>query len=572
MSSLIAIVCMVKNEAEKIHDTLLPFIKYGFKNILVNDTGSEDNTCDKIRSLSKDIIIGHSIFSGYSNSRNLTLEMAKETFEEAKFILMIDCEWYVKNLDSLVKFCNDNIDSTDDCFNIKIYIDGVMNLLPCLIRIDSNCKYEGDLHEIFKGKCTMTVPDLRIDVIQTKYGIEKTCKRNIEFDIPYYLSKENRTDEDTFFLAQSYHNVKDYDNAIKYYNELIFDRKKYQYIAHYRIGEIAFLNKIYEMAIEQYLGAILQDHKRCEPYVRLAQILQFSHKYDFAKMALSKDIPTENVLFLESDCYDYYKYLEFAKGCLNVKRYKEGLSVIGKYMENNKELNYEMKTLKELLSRKIVILILTSPGYEEYNKIMESYLSNFDLEFFFYSFSEEYSELKIDGHHIFIPGKETFIPGILQKTIDVFKLFSNYDYILRLNATTFIDLTKVSFGNESLSEEVKLNYDYYGYLNSVSLDENPEYGVTKEFLEKHGSFPFVSGKCIILSKKAVNEFLTSNINYDVMDDISIALSLKSFYTVGNKNSFSEEVNNISVITICSSVEIMQNAVDNFYSDNNYLKE
>ena len=134
MTSIIAIVCMVKNEEEKIYNTLLPFVEYGFENILVNDTGSEDNTCGVIRDLSEKIIIEHSSFENYSKSRNLTLDMSKEAFEGIKFILMIDCEWYVNNLVSLVKFCSDNIDSTDDCFNVEVticLIDLVCNISCC---------------------------------------------------------------------------------------------------------------------------------------------------------------------------------------------------------------------------------------------------------------------------------------------------------------------------------------------------------------------------------------------------------------------------------------------------------
>lgn len=563
MISLLSITCIVKNESEKIVSTLKPFVDKKFKNILVLDTGSTDDTCDKISELSSNILIKHTKFIDFSQSRNKALDLVKETFTDSKFVLMIDCEWYCNNLDNLIYFCLNNIDTQYDQFNIDILIDGnILNSMSCLFRIEGNSKYKGGIHEIAHGIFGGSVPDFRIDVNQTEYGLEKTRKRNLEFDIPYLLTLENRTDEEIFYLAQSYQNIEDYENACVYYHELINKRKNFLYIANYRLGEIFFFNECYDTALLFYYRAIIDSPKRFEPYLRIAQLFNDKVKYEMAKIAYGLSLPDINKIFIDYKGYTYHRYVELIKGCLNIKKYSEGLEVLNSYRIDNKitELTEELTFYESLLKRRIVILILTSPGYEEYNRIMESYLNNFEIEFYFYCYSSQYTEIKIIEHNIYIPGEETFIPGILNKTIDVLKMFQDYDYVIRLNSTTFINLNKLSLGNENFSCKTRNNTDYYGYMNSISLNQNDKYGVTYNFLEKYGSFAFVSGKCIILSKNAIKYYLSNEINMKVMDDISLALSFKDKYKVEHINSFSDSVNSEVIMTICNNIEIMKESI------------
>lgn len=595
MQTNIVITAIVKNESERIQQTLKQFLDEGFKNILILDTGSEDDTCQKITQLSSDIIIGHSEFRNYSHDRNIALDMCKDMFENSDFIFMIDCEWYVPQLQVLKSFCqeNRNLEKKIDCFEVNVLVNGkICNPMKCLFRTKGSSRYEGEIHEIATGYSGGIVPNFTINVIQTEYGLNKTKKRNLEIDIPYYLSKNNRSNSETFFLAQAYHNIKKYDDAIKYYNELT-EKENFQYISCYRIAEINFILGEYEIANIYYFKCFIINNERCEPLIRLSQLCNFGSKYILAKLAYNNGIIPKKSIFVEVDCYNYYRYLELIKSCIVVKKYKEGLDIVKKYCVDNAiritNISQEMFFYKNVLERKIVILILTSPGYEEYNKIMSEYLSKFCIEFYFYSYSECCEEINIIGNNIYIPGKETFIPGILNKTIEVFRLFSHYDYIMRINSTTFIDMIKVNFGIESYDEYLKIrtnvsileetsnestlkrkNFDYYGFLNSASLRENPEYGITKEFLDVNGSIPFVSGKCIILSKKAVNDFLLFDIDRSVMDDISIALSMnKSNYKIDHVNSFNSK-NSINIMTICQNVEIMRECVNNFLFENSFL--
>lgn len=557
MDTLIVITGIVKNESEKVIETFNPFISM-FKNICIVDTGSEDDTIMKISELSKRIKIGHTDFENFSHARNIALMMCREEYVDSKFIFMVDVEWIVDDIDKLIKFCYEKENDDSDYYELNCIIDNeLMIKIGCLIRLNSNCIYEKDLHETPIGKCGGIVPDVIIHVNQSNYGIEKTKNRNINYDIPYYLAKEKLTLLETFFLAQAYHNIKDYENAIKYYSKIAYE-PIYSFLCNYRIGEIKFVTKKYNEAISSYFLAIIGDNDRCESYLRIAQLSQGKIKYDMAKIAYEKCKIINNGPFIDVTIYSYYKYIEMMKSCLAMKQYKEGLNIYQQYLNDRKlrddETPQEIFFYKEKLQRKIVILILTSPGYEKFNEVMKLYLQQFDLEFYFYSFGDV-EDITIIDNNIYIPGKETFIPGILDKTIKVFRMFSDYDYIVRLNSTTFIDLSRVTFGIEDYNEYISNqneNFNYYGYLSSIDLKENEKYGITKEFLSKYGTFPFISGKCIILSKQAVKYFLYHKINNDIMDDISIALSLKNQYPIVHNISIGEN----GILKICDSPECM----------------
>lgn len=562
MSDILGITCIVKNESERVQETLEPFITFGITNILVLDTGSEDDTVNKVRLCSDKIIIEHSEFQGYSKSRNLALEMCKDSFDKSvKFILMIDIEWYAEYINDLVKFCNISKDSDCDIFYINLLLEaGMMNKKACLFRRNGKGHYEKDLHEIAEGKTGGCVPKFQFKIKQTEAGLEKTRVRNVEFDIPFYLSKgDDITYDELFHLAQTYHNIKDYLNAIETYKK-VYEHEKacnpFKYMAAYRIGEIGLVTCKLTVAFIGYTSAYSISPLRCESIFRLAQLSDGLVKYRLLKDCCTITMPTDpKEIFVATEIYNIYRYYELASACHIVGKYKEGKQLLKRVINKITSVHplwNESKELEIKLSKKIVILILNSPGYESYNTVMEKYLKNFEFEFYFYQFSDLYNEITTIGHYIYIPGEETMVPGILDKTIQVFKMFSEYDYIVRLNATSILNFTKVEFIG-----------DYWGYLNSGSLDVNEEFGITVDFLEKVGNLEFISGKCICLSKLAVNILLKSEIDMTIMDDIAISLAMRPHFSINHTNSFSKDLDNINTTLIYTSdSETMELVIDN----------
>ena len=167
---------------------------------------------------------------------------------------------------------------------------------------------------------------------------------------------------------------------------------------------------------------------------------------------------------------------------------------------------------------KILNIVLYSDNEVNYVQMYEAlsgYYKRFsDVTTYFYKYNENISDnIEITGDVINIKGRESYIPGILNKTIDTLLLFKNngeyekYDYIIRSNISSIVNFSL-------LSEQLELNpVEYYGSTNIgyITLDNT--------------NIPFASGTNIIMSKKGYIT-LVDNINLldkSLIDDISIAV-------------------------------------------------
>lgn len=125
---------------------------------------------------------------------------------------------------------------------------------------------------------------------------------------------------------------------------------------------------------------------------------------------------------------------------------------------------------------------------------------------------------------LFLPGEETYMPGILQKTMQVLRVFfpeneeSDFDFVVRSNSSTVINF-KVLL---PLLEQRKDQLYYCGPLIVDSQEVNSKIDPTLSPL------PFVTGTCIILKRNAVKALLKfeSLLNFEILDDPAIALLFK----------------------------------------------
>ena len=167
---------------------------------------------------------------------------------------------------------------------------------------------------------------------------------------------------------------------------------------------------------------------------------------------------------------------------------------------------------------KILNLVLYSDNDEIYVQMYQAlsgYYKGFsDVSTYFYKYNENISgNIEITGDIINIKGRESYTPGILNKTIDAFMLFKNngeyekYDYIIRSNISSIVNFSL-------LSEQLELNpVEYYGSTNIGNI------------MMRKQNVPFASGTNIIMSKKGYMT-LVDNINLlnrAYIDDISIAV-------------------------------------------------
>ena len=165
--------------------------------------------------------------------------------------------------------------------------------------------------------------------------------------------------------------------------------------------------------------------------------------------------------------------------------------------------------------------------YQQMKQITSFYYKSFgeNVKTLYVKYNEN-TEKQIEeiNDELIINGKETWIPGILDKTLDAFdyivskNLLDQYDYCIRTNISTIIDF-------HLLEKELTQNpIKWYGGGKSMELKWRATGMEDDSWL---GTF-FVQGTSIILSKDAV-KFMCANrdkFHKEFIDDVAIAVFVK----------------------------------------------
>lgn len=154
--------------------------------------------------------------------------------------------------------------------------------------------------------------------------------------------------------------------------------------------------------------------------------------------------------------------------------------------------------------------------------ILRRYLSTKNIKYYFYCYRDDIdSDYIFDDDMLYIRGKETFVPGILQKTIKAIEICQKFEfeYLVRSNISTIINF-------DLLTDYLESNYvEYGGGITTLKwLDFNG--GITHN---KYKNTRFVAGSFIIMSKDISNLLVNNknNLDYTIIDDFSISLFLTS---------------------------------------------
>lgn len=197
-----------------------------------------------------------------------------------------------------------------------------------------------------------------------------------------------------------------------------------------------------------------------------------------------------------------------------------------------------------------LILYSHSHEYNEMYKLQSQYLKNIQIPHLFYCFNEEQeNEYSVIDDILYIRGKETYIPGILDKTIKAIKYvkdnYSDIDYIVRQNISTII------LYPELINRIIESDIDFGGPLLYYAYP-NTESGLIGNKYDLYGHLPFISGICMIFSRKAI-EFILAHIpeimEYELVDDLSISyafsliLNEMIFETINGNIGWNTDYNN-----------------------------
>ena len=570
MTSLLVVVIMVKNEQDNIVPTLKPFISAGIKNFLVYDTGSTDNTIPNVKSFFNKYkcrgVIVNDPFIDFASSRNKCLDAGDEKFKDCKFMLMIDAEWYIENPQGLVDFCQQYKDDNLSVYDITV-TNGVSKFSHTrLIRIGGDAFFKDVVHEYMERSKIINIPSTTYLSYRPKANSTERWYRDLSLLLKKYQQSKNFVPNTTpyvwddnkgkrynlllksehekpagidprtvFYLGQTYDCLNIKNEAIKYYLERseIGGYIEEAFMALYRVGKLYEADD-WDKASKYYLAAYEKFPSRVEPLVKLAQHYANPQiKYMYAKQACITPQP-DHGLFLETGLYEYDRWDQLAIGAWYMPFYQEGYDAVQKALKikqlphllRNKELFEGALGIKKdkLITKdapKILNLILYSADekYDQMKEILREHNKNHNITSYFYCYKSDMTiPHEIIDDVLYISGKESYIPGILEKTLYALNVFKNdeYDYIVRSNISTVVNYYEL-LKYLSISK-----FDYGGPL--VDL----EAGMTKEKNDKYKNHHFVSGICIIFSRNAV-KLLTDNkqdvLSYGLIDDVAIGVYL-----------------------------------------------
>lgn len=174
---------------------------------------------------------------------------------------------------------------------------------------------------------------------------------------------------------------------------------------------------------------------------------------------------------------------------------------------------------------KILILRLHNNS-PEYNEMKEIHYQNDDSVFLTHN-ENITEEIRYSDRLFEIKGKNTYVPGLLDKTIKAIKYFiknTDFDFIVRTNISTVIDIEELKKKLTSVSSK-----NIYGGHLFRAIWINEVGGITPEVFKRIGGTEFVSGTSIVLSR-SVCEYISNNeelLDYSIIDDVSIGLLLKN---------------------------------------------
>jgi glycosyltransferase involved in cell wall biosynthesis len=312
---------IVKNESKNItrlFDSIISIIDC----YCICDTGSTDNTINIIKEyFEKKNISGKIIqepFINFSHNRNLSMKACEGM---ADYLLLLDADMQVK----LNNFNKEILSNYDHFYifqgNNNFYYKNI-RIIKNIFLNNYNYQYVGATHEYMShnNSCNSTTIDKNIFFIQD-IG-DGGCKHNkFQRDIQLLtdaLKLEPNNCRNYFYLANSYYDIENYDEAINYYKKRINLKGWEQEVwySYYRIGLSYMKLNNFSSALFYWLEAYDYFPDRIENIYEIIKYYRINSKhklaYHFYKLAEPKlNLKNDDYLFLHNDVYLYKLYYEY---------------------------------------------------------------------------------------------------------------------------------------------------------------------------------------------------------------------------------------------------------------------
>lgn len=302
---------IVRNEAHVIQRCLasvLPVIDYW----VICDTGSTDGTPDAITSALASIPgeIHHHPWENFGVNRTRAIKIAET---KADYVLLMDADM-VLNIHREFKAALQS-----DSYLIQY--SGSLDYWQTML-VNSTCDWEyiGPTHEYIHSRTSS--PAEKLDAISLTHfadGGERTEKftRDIQL-LTSALSDDPNNTRYLFYLAQSYANLGDVEQAIHFYRKRIdaggWDEERW-----YAMYQLAVMLENTGTAIHTVTDAYLRAYEyrpsRAEPLYHLAKMLRIQQRYTLALLYIERALKISypvDILFVEKSVYEYLASFEYA--------------------------------------------------------------------------------------------------------------------------------------------------------------------------------------------------------------------------------------------------------------------
>ena len=334
---------IVKDEEHIIAETLECMAKY-VDYYVISDTGSTDRTMEIIKEFMDIKGIPGEIFQdewkNFGYNRSVAL---KECEGKSDYIWIIDADDVIRG-DLVLPEIMDQ-----DCYLLQ-YGTGFRYFRMQIFKNDPKFKwkYRGVLHEypdsvIHDFKKMNIVGNYYVD--SRRLGARSADPEKYKKDailLEQGLKDEPDNERYVFYLAQSYLDYGDKENALKNYRRRVKMGGWYEevYYSLYKIGEILEKQDKWGQAERAYLDAYKVCNHRADTLYKLATHYRhkkdFERAYKYAKLGSKIPYPTKDVLFVFQDVYDYKILDELSISAYYVGRYRESLKISKKLLDSDK--------------------------------------------------------------------------------------------------------------------------------------------------------------------------------------------------------------------------------------------
>ena len=323
---------MIVKDEEKYLPRCLASVQPYLYGWTIADTGSSDSTPHLLTNFQK-VIPGHlyhTVWHNYGLNRQEALNLARIHTIPDDHLLFIDADETLE-VEEGFKWPEQ---LTADCYEIAIHHGDLVYWRPGLVRADLPWKWVGAVHEYLycdghapsterlKGVYKRTHPET-----DTR-GTEKYLKH---VDILLEEIKKNPDDPRSwFYLGQSYKDALNFPKSIEAYEKRVsmggFDEEVYWSLL--QIARLKEWTKAKDLVLfEAYLRAHNHRPSRIEAIGELARVAGQFQFHGFATKLAERAIEaklSEDLLFVETDWYNWKLKDIFSTNAYYDKRYEEG--------------------------------------------------------------------------------------------------------------------------------------------------------------------------------------------------------------------------------------------------------